>query len=601
MHRFEMKVLGGASALLLALSLTGCGPTASPDMPEGAGLGQYESGVSNSTGSMNQGRFDFTTTLLANGRVLVVGGQGISTTLASAELYDPATGTFSLTGSMGTGRTRHAAVRLADGRVLVAGGMNADSGNYHSAAFVYDPATGSWNSTGAMPNTRADHSATLLPDGRVLIAGGFNVIGSLSASELYNPDTNTFSAIPGWMNSSRHGHTALLLQNGKVLVAGGSSTASAELYDPATSTWIPTGTPAVARRFAASFLLADGRVLVAGGENPSTGSALNSAEIYDPTTGTWSSTGPMNQARKRHAGALLPSGKVVLLGGINTARLSSIERFDPATNSWSTVDEMTRERSNHGTMPLNNGKVLVIGGNEYGSIFGVTAELYTDNNSSCIPTTCAAQGKNCGTIADGCGGALSCGSCASGETCSSSNVCVAQPPPANPGTASYDAVRRAPGCASAASACDSMALLYGRGSMGPESNAPNTLGASCQDGSSGTYHSDESLDRLKVSTLDGSTLASGKTVRIDATVWAWGSGSSDALDLYYTANALSPSWTYLATLRPSAGGQQVLSASYTLPAGTLQAVRGVFRYGGSVGSCVSGSYNDHDDLFFVTQ
>ncbi len=170
-----------------------------------------------------------------------------------------------------------------------------------------------------------------------------------------------------------------------------------------------------------------------------------------------------------------------------------------------------------------------------------------------------------------------------------------------PVTAVYDTTRRAPGCASAVWSCDSGSLLKGRGPLGPELNAPNTLNGSCVDGSSGSYLWNESLERLKVSTLDGAPMAAGKTVRIDATVWAYSTGSSDSLDLYYTANAASPTWTYLTTLKPPGGGQRVLSATYTLPAGTLQAVRGVFRYSGTRSACGWGSYTDHDDLFFVTQ
>jgi subtilisin family serine protease len=170
----------------------------------------------------------------------------------------------------------------------------------------------------------------------------------------------------------------------------------------------------------------------------------------------------------------------------------------------------------------------------------------------------------------------------------------------NPGIASFDAARKAPLCATVGAYCDTGALIDGRGTMGPEKNAPNTINASCADGNSGTYHSDESLDRLRVSTLDGSPLAPGKTVKIEATVWAWSSGTSDSLDLYYASDASNPTWTFLTTLKPAAGGAQLLSTTYTLPAGSsLQAVRGNFRYSSTVGSCSTGSYDDRDDLVFA--
>jgi leucyl aminopeptidase len=131
-------------------------------------------------------------------------------------------------------------------------------------------------------------------------------------------------------------------------------------------------------------------------------------------------------------------------------------------------------------------------------------------------------------------------------------------------------------------------------------SAPNTMNSSCADGASGVYHQDESLDRIKVVSVEGTDLAPGKTVRIEATVWVWGA-ADDRLDLYYTGNAGSPTWTLVGTLTPVATGLQTLSAAYTLPAGSLQAVRGNFRYRGTAGSCTPGAYDDRDDLIFAVQ
>lgn len=170
------------------------------------------------------------------------------------------------------------------------------------------------------------------------------------------------------------------------------------------------------------------------------------------------------------------------------------------------------------------------------------------------------------------------------------------------GNAVYDAVLKAPKCGLAGSVCDSGALLMGRDNMsgGGEPNQPNTINNSCTDGTSGNYHSDESLDEIKVSTLDGSNFAPGKAVRIDVTFWAW-STSSDYLDLFYAADASSSNWIHLLTVQPTALGSQVLTTTYQLPTGgSLQAVRAVFRLSGSVSPCGSNSgYDDHDDLIFA--
>jgi hypothetical protein len=167
------------------------------------------------------------------------------------------------------------------------------------------------------------------------------------------------------------------------------------------------------------------------------------------------------------------------------------------------------------------------------------------------------------------------------------------------GGAAFDPVLQAPKCAAVSNVCDSAALLDGRDGKGPEPNQPNTINDSCADGTSGTYHVDESNDRLRVETLDGSPMAAGKTVRVTATVWAYSSFTADRLDLYYTANANSPAWTLIGTQTPAGAGVRTLTAQYVLPTGALQAVRARFRYQGSASPCTTGSYDDHDDLVFA--
>jgi hypothetical protein len=166
--------------------------------------------------------------------------------------------------------------------------------------------------------------------------------------------------------------------------------------------------------------------------------------------------------------------------------------------------------------------------------------------------------------------------------------------------ATFDAALQAPKCGTIGKSCDTgPSLVLGRDGRGPEPNQPNTINDSCADGTSGVFHVDESNDRIKVSTLDGSNFAPGKTVRIDATVWAWTTPSSDRLDLYYAANASAPSWTLIASLTPTVAGAQTLSANYTLPGGALQAVRAQFRFQSTTAACSAGAYNDRDDLVFA--
>ena len=171
-------------------------------------------------------------------------------------------------------------------------------------------------------------------------------------------------------------------------------------------------------------------------------------------------------------------------------------------------------------------------------------------------------------------------------------------------TALYNSTLKAPECATVGTSCDSgPSLLLGRDHMsgGAEPNQPNTINNSCADGTAGTFHSDESNDRIVVTSTSGGPLTHGTTATVTATVWAWSGYTSDSLDLYYAANANSPSWVFIKTIKPTMAGAQSLSATFTLPTGSLQAVRAQFRYLGKASACTSGSYNDHDDLIFAVQ
>jgi len=136
-------------------------------------------------------------------------------------------------------------------------------------------------------------------------------------------------------------------------------------------------------------------------------------------------------------------------------------------------------------------------------------------------------------------------------------------------------------------------------SGGVEVNHPNTINSTCVDGNSGTFHSDESNDRIVVASTNGGSLTHGNTATVSATIWAWTTPSSDHLDLYFAANANSPSWVLIGTITPTVAGAQTISRTFTLPTGSLQAVRAQFRYLGSASSCTAGSFNDHDDLIFA--
>lgn len=184
-------------------------------------------------------------TVLRDGRVLVVGGTAAApampgsfgTTLASAEIFDPASGTWAATGGLIDGRYMHTATLLRDGRVLVAGVGELAEGRDQVPAEIFEPETGTWSETRPMFG-RSQPLATLLGGGRVLVVGGGSSHGILLATaEVFDPATGSWTATAS-MTEVRHWMTATLLLDGSVLVAGGddehgdTTLASAELYYP---------------------------------------------------------------------------------------------------------------------------------------------------------------------------------------------------------------------------------------------------------------------------------------------------------------------------------------------------------------------------------
>jgi hypothetical protein len=293
-------------------------------------------------GSMAEAREWHTATLLQDGRVLIAGGDENDVLLSSAELYDPATGTFSPTGSMSAARRVHTATLLPDGRVLMAGGTDRwGTGVALITADLYDPGTGTFVSTGSMLQSNGRGTITALRDGRVLAAGGADgtIRGDTQVSltvfataELYDPATGEWSST-GSMGHARSGHTATLLDDGRVLIAGGRTgyteeqgrngggskwISTAEVYDPTTGKFSPTGSLTLDLGgsnpdFTATLLL-DGRVLIAGGTN-SNGSRAD-AELYDAKAGRFSATKSMLTARQCPTATRLADGRVLIAGGV---------------------------------------------------------------------------------------------------------------------------------------------------------------------------------------------------------------------------------------------------------------------------------------------
>lgn len=370
---------------LLLLGTAGDTPAVSAQSP----------GTFTTTGSMSVPRVGHTATLLLNGKVLICGGSSqfdsLGTVWASAELYDPMTGTFAATGNMTTPRWYHTATLLPNGKVLIAGGTasaNATGNSVLGSAELYDPATGTFAAAADMTVARMWHTATLLNNGKVLIAGGLGISSginnNLARAELYDPVTGIFAAT-GKMTIPRVAHSAALLPGGMVLVAGGfgyidGTIPEVEQYDPKTGVFSFAGATGSVQSVgpAIASVLTSGQVLMPLHLYDSPTAA---ARVYDPSTATFTDTGDM-RAPRLFTAILLPTRKLLIAGyadGLGfpspgspaSQGLPSADLYDPAVGEFSATGDMTTPRFYHTATLLPDGTVLISG--------GMTSFLYPTN------------------------------------------------------------------------------------------------------------------------------------------------------------------------------------------------------------------------------
>lgn len=289
------------------------------------------------TASMAHPRSDHTATLLPDGKVMVCGGAGEiedpapTTLLASAEIYfsdqKRQTAFWKSVGTMHEARDNHTATLLLDGKVLVAGGRgNVAYPWMLASAEIFDPSTGTWTATASMNHPRRGHSATLLPDGRVLVAGGFSSANdpnvTTATAEIYNPSNETWTPT-GSLNIDRANHWATLMLDGRVLLVsgyryswnGGGYLRGTETYDPSMGIWQTNANRSAYVIGSGICFLPTGDVLAAGGYGTFGFNYPTNSEMYLPTAGVWINTTPCITPRQDGTMTMLADGQILFAGG----------------------------------------------------------------------------------------------------------------------------------------------------------------------------------------------------------------------------------------------------------------------------------------------
>ena len=284
-----------------------------------------------------------------------------------------------------------------------------------SLCLVGTAAAASWSPAGNLMLARIAPQATLLADGRVLVTGGSTNVGNTydtKLAEIYDPITNSWSPT-GSTTNGRTDHTATRLADGRVLVAGGENAnictndVTTELYDPSSGTWSFTGNANLARTGATATLLTNGKVLLAGGGNRC-GGVFSSAELYDPGTGTWTPTGSMTTGREWATAVRLLNGNVLVAGGEGPypfPALMTAEIYDPGTGTWTATGSMVTARCCGGTpwlTLLSDGRVLAAGGYSGFANFatpnGPFAEVYDPSTGLWTPTGSMSSARGGGSL-----------------------------------------------------------------------------------------------------------------------------------------------------------------------------------------------------------
>ncbi len=346
--------------------------------------------------------------LLGNGKVLIAGGyscdsSGNCASLNSAEIYDPVAGTFSNAGTMTVDRYAHTMTLLNNGKVLIAGGESCTSSTTCSAlqtAEIYDPASGTFSASGSLNAARFNAAAVALTSGQVLIAGGFDGTNFPANAELFDPIAGTFTATVA-LNTPRASATATLLDNGSVVIAGGSTcsstncpTATAELYASGAFSTISNLT--VSRVDQTATLLTNGQLLIAGGYTACSSSCVSDSttELFDPQASSFTAGQGLSAARSQHTATLLNDGTVLLVGGINNGQsLSGTDVYHPSSLALPELASITITPANPSIAPGAIQPLTAMGFDSGANLLGALQAVIWSSSAPSVATVTNAAGS----------------------------------------------------------------------------------------------------------------------------------------------------------------------------------------------------------------
>lgn len=280
---------------------------------------------------------------LTNGHVLITGG--VLTGLAHAgttrfTLDSTVNYSFLTTPNLGTARYDHTTTDMADGRGVVIGGWDGST-VFDSSELYTVGSPGSWAAGPIMTMPRFRHKSIRLNDGRILVVGGSDLNGDpLSTCEVLNSTGTAFTAVGSMRDARQEGHGLILLDDGKVMVAGGTDGTtiagqhcSTEIFDPGTNTWTVVGNMSCRREFAGYVKLPSGAVVAAGGVGRiaslqfSSNANLDTVELFNPLNRRWSRLGNLTEAKGRCFMTYIPDANNVLITGYNGVSSSTRSEY----------------------------------------------------------------------------------------------------------------------------------------------------------------------------------------------------------------------------------------------------------------------------------